>query len=124
MIIGVGIDIINVNRMEKWINNPDLLKRFFHPEELTYALSKGKRSAMSLSARFAAKEAFAKALGTGFAGLVLKDIMVLNKPNGKPEIMLCGTAKEAMDAAGVLYAHVSLTHEKDNAVAMIVLEGA
>lgn len=122
MIKGIGIDIVHVNRMERWLANSKLLERFFHPDELTTALSR-KNSAQSLAARFAAKEAFCKALGTGIAEIALKDIMVYNNENGKPELKLFGTAQKALEKTGADMVHISLTHEKDNAVAMIVLEG-
>ena len=124
MITGIGVDIVHVTRMEKWLAKSELLKRYFHPDELASALSKGNGAAMSLAARFAAKEAFGKALGTGLADIILKDIMVMNKHNGKPEIILFDTARKALENSGAKKVHVSLTHETENAVAMIVLEGA
>jgi holo-[acyl-carrier protein] synthase len=78
---------------------------------------------LSLAARFAAKEALGKALGTGLAGIVLKDIMVVNLHNGRPEIKVFGTAQDALRRIGAERLHISLTHEKDNAIAMVVLEG-
>ncbi len=75
-----------------------------------------------MAARFAAKEAFGKALGTGLKGIVLKDIMVENKHNGQPVIVLFESARLALEKSGAAKIHVSLTHETDNAVAMIVLE--
>jgi holo-[acyl-carrier protein] synthase len=122
MISGIGIDVVHVHRMERWRKIPGLLERFFNPEELSAALSKGSGADLSLAARFAAKEAFGKALGTGLAGIVLKDIMVKNKHNGQPEIIVSGTALAAMDSRGKDLIHVSLTHERDNAIAMVVLE--
>ena len=123
MITGVGIDIVHIKRMEKWLLNSSLLQRYFHPEELSYAFSLGKRSAQTLAARFAAKEAFGKAIGTGLANINLKEILVHNEKNGKPVMKLSGTAKKAMEEAGAGKVHISLTHESDNAVAMVVLEG-
>ncbi|MDR1318742.1 MAG: holo-ACP synthase [Treponema sp.] len=122
MIIGIGVDIVHVGRMERWRNMPGLPERFFHPDELSAALSRGSGSDLSLAARFAAKEAFGKALGTGLAGIVLKDIMVANRHNGRPEIRVKGTARAALKKSGANRVHVSLTHERDNAVAMVVLE--
>ncbi|MDR0690409.1 MAG: holo-ACP synthase [Spirochaetaceae bacterium] len=124
MIIGIGIDVVHVRRMEHWRITPGLLNRYFHPEELSAALSRGNGAMLSLAARFAAKEAFGKALGTGLAGIVLKDIMVVNRHNGRPEIEVFGTAREALRRSGAGRVHVSLTHEKDNAIAMVVLEGS
>lgn len=122
MIVGIGIDVVHVRRLERWKAIPGLLERFFHPEELKAALDKGAAASLSLAARFAAKEAFGKAVGTGLAGIVLKDIQVINRHNGQPEILLYGSALGAMRRCGADRAHLSLTHERDNAIAMIVLE--
>jgi holo-[acyl-carrier protein] synthase len=113
MITGIGIDIVQINRMEHWINNTKLLERFFHPQELITASARNNSAALALAARFAAKEAFGKALGT---------IMVHNNSNGKPEMVLYGTAQRAFEKSGASIVHVSLSHEKENAIAMIVLE--
>ncbi|GHV81644.1 holo-[acyl-carrier-protein] synthase [Spirochaetia bacterium] len=122
MIVGIGVDVVHVRRLERWRTIPGLLERYFHPDELTAALAKGGGVALSLAARFAAKEAFGKALGTGLAGLILKDIMVVNRHNGRPEIEVFGTALKALQKSGANRVHISLTHEQDNAIAMIVLE--
>jgi len=114
--------------MERWLAAPRLLERYFHPQELAAALSQrggaagGPAAAHSLAARFAAKEAFGKALGTGLAGIVLKDIMVINSHNGRPEIKVAGTALKAFENSGANRAHLSLTHEHEYAAAMVVLE--
>ncbi|MCL2472583.1 MAG: holo-ACP synthase [Treponema sp.] len=122
MITGIGIDVVHVSRMIRWQNIPGLLERYFHPEELEAVMLKGKGAELSLAARFAAKEAFGKALGTGLSGIVLKDIMVKNRHNGQPEIMVAGTALAALKHSGAARIHISLTHERDNAVALVVLE--
>ena len=122
MIIGIGVDVVHADRMERWKNTSSLLERYFHPEELSEALSRGNGVNLSLAARFAAKEAFGKALGTGLAGIVLKDIMVKNRHNGQPEINVFGTAQEALKRSGANRVHVSLTHETGNAIAIVVLE--
>jgi len=122
MITGIGVDVVHVNRMVRWQSIPGLLERYFHPEELRAVQTKGKGFELSLAARFAAKEAFGKALGTGLAGIVLKDIMVKNRHNGQPEILVSGTALAALRQSGAVRIHVSLTHERDNAIAMVVLE--
>ena len=122
MIKGTGIDIVQIKRMEKWLSDIMLLKRFFHQDEIIYAQSLGKNAAASLAARFAAKEAYGKALGTGLANLSLNEIMVFNNNNGKPEIKLFGSAYSALEKSGSNKVHISLTHEKDNAVAIVILE--
>ncbi|MCL2720913.1 MAG: holo-ACP synthase [Treponema sp.] len=124
MITGIGIDIVQIERMEHWLLNSRLLERFFHADELAVVSQKEKNAAQSLAARFAAKEAFGKALGTGLANLELKDIIVINNDNGKPVIKLTGTALKAFNKSGADNVHISLSHEKENAIAMIVLEGA
>jgi len=122
MISGIGIDVIHAKRMARWRNIPGLLDRYFNQAELLEALSRGAGVDLSLAARFAAKEAFGKALGTGLAGIVLKDVMVVNKHNGQPEIVVTGTALRALEGRGAARIHVSLAHEKDDAIAMVVLE--
>jgi holo-[acyl-carrier protein] synthase len=124
MITGIGIDVVHVKRMEHWQKRGGLLERYFHPGELATAASRGSGEVLSLAARFAAKEAFGKALGTGLVGIKLKDIEVTNRHNGKPEIQVYGTAIAALENAGANRIHVSLTHEGVNAVAMVVLEKA
>ncbi len=69
MIVGIGLDVVHVSRLERWQQIPGLLDRYFHPEELKTALSRGSGSTLSLAARFAAKEAFGKAVGTGLCGI-------------------------------------------------------
>jgi holo-[acyl-carrier protein] synthase len=122
MITGIGIDIVQIKRMERWLANSKLLQRFFHPDEITFALSLGKNASQTLAARFAAKEAFGKALGTGLSNLKLAEILVINNNNGKPELQLYGTALRAFERSGARKVHISLSHERENAVAMVVLE--
>jgi holo-[acyl-carrier protein] synthase len=123
VIIGIGVDVVHVKRLERWLAIPGLPERYFHPRELSTALERGTGVTLSLAARFAAKEAFGKALGTGLAGIVLKDIMVTNQFNGRPEVQLFNTARRALEKCGARRVHISLTHEQDNAIAMVVLEG-
>jgi len=122
VIVGIGVDVVYIQRMKRWQEIPGLLERYFHGDELSASLERGKGAVLSLAARFAAKEAFGKALGTGFEGLALKDIMVKNRHNGQPEIHVSGTARAALEKSGAVHIHLSLTHEKDNAIAMVVLE--
>ena len=78
MIFGIGTDISQVNRFEKWVENPQMFMRFFNPAEI---MEKGSLAAkcQHYAARFAAKEAFSKALGTGIAGFELKEVYVVKK---------------------------------------------
>ena len=122
MIVGTGIDAVKISRMEKWASDPALLDRYFNPRELETVRERGKSMVSSLAARFAAKEAFGKALGTGLAGIALKEIMVLNSPDKRPSLYLEGSALAAMKTAGAEHVHVSLCHEGDLALASVILE--
>ena len=123
MILGVGLDVVHVDRLRRWQGVQGLLKRFFHPLELESALPRGESGILSLAARFAAKEAFGKALGTGLHGFSLREIAVLNEPNGKPVMRLSGRAEDALKAFGGKRIFISLTHEPDYALAVVVIEG-
>lgn len=122
MILGIGVDVVHVRRIDHWLTVPGLPERFFHPEELEAANQRGSTRSLSLAARFAAKEAFGKALGTGLRGIKLRDIQVENTPHGRPDIVLSGTALDKFLAAGGGRVLLSLTHERDNAIAMVVIE--
>ncbi len=122
MIVGLGIDIVHVDRIRHWLAKPGLVDRFFHPDEIASVMERGHSAALSLAARFAAKEAFGKALGTGLTGIKLRDIQVLNDFNGKPDLILYGDARARFEASGGRFVHLSLTHERENAVAVVVLE--
>jgi holo-[acyl-carrier protein] synthase len=123
MILGIGIDVVHVYRLKRWEKIPGLFQRFFHDDELRVALPKGESGILSLAARFAAKEAFGKALGTGLHGLSLKEIAVMNDELGKPHFHLHGRALTALEKLGGKGVYVSLSHERDNALAMVVIEG-
>ena len=123
MILGIGVDIVHVDRMRHWGEVDGLFERFFNPQELETARKRGHAATLALAARFAAKEAFGKAVGSGLRGIRLQDIQVINRHNGKPDIELFGTAKKAFDSIGGKRLFLSLTHEHDNAVAMVVIEG-
>ena len=124
MILGLGIDIVEVSRLEKWLKDNKLLQRFFSEEEIEYVLSKENGAARSLAVRFAAKEAFGKALGTGLAGIELKDIAVANDKTGRPFLKLSGTALQVLKEKGGASIHLSLTHEKTTAAAVVIIEGS
>jgi holo-[acyl-carrier protein] synthase len=122
MILGIGVDLVYVRRLERWRSTPGLLERYFHPLELAEARSRGNAAAQSLAARFAAKEALGKALGTGLAGLALRDILVVNRDGGRPEMEVFGTASAALERSGATRIHLSLSHEGEIAIAMVALE--
>ncbi|SHJ15527.1 holo-[acyl-carrier-protein] synthase [Clostridium amylolyticum] len=122
MIIGIGTDIIEIERIKSAILNT---KGF---SEKTFTLHernsiKGINAYQSFAGYFAAKEAFSKALGTGFRGFTLQDVEVYKDDLGKPNIRIFGKAKEKCNEIRVINIHVSISHNKQNAVAFVVLEG-
>ena len=123
MILGVGIDVVHVYRLERWQNITGLMARFFHPDELKSSIPKGETGILSLAARFAAKEAFGKALGTGLRNINLRDIAVMNREDGKPVMNLYGSAAKAFASFGGRKIFVSLSHERRDALAVVIIEG-
>jgi holo-[acyl-carrier protein] synthase len=125
MVIGVGTDLIEIDRMEASIKRfgERFLERIFTPGEIDYCLRK-KASAESFAARFAAKEAGAKALGTGISrGVSWKEIEVRREPGERPTLHWSGRAAERAEAMGVVRTELSLTHSRSTAMALVVLEG-
>ena len=122
MILGLGIDIVETGRIKRLLDKECFLKKAFHSLELEESFKKKASAHLSLAARWACKEALGKALGTGLKGMRLCDIAVLNCPCEKPEIRLFGSALEAVRRRGVSHIHVSLTHEKKTAAAVVILE--
>jgi holo-[acyl-carrier protein] synthase len=123
LIFGAGTDIIEVDRVEQKLLRTEHLKvKLFTPTEIAYCESK-HRPALHFAARFAAKEAFLKAMGTGWSGgHQFSEIEVVNNPLGKPELFVHGKVKEFCEARGIGAMEVSLTHIKDVASAVVVLE--
>jgi holo-[acyl-carrier protein] synthase len=119
MIVGTGIDIIKVTRFEGM--TPHFMERVFTPGERVYLNGKTSASAAGL---FAAKEAVAKALGTGFKGFWPIDIEVFHNEQGKPRIKLHGIAAKAAKrlARGRYRVHVSVSHTGNDAAAFAIIE--
>ena len=116
MIVGIGTDVVELARMEQSLaRTPSIRERLFTPEE---AGLPGE----SLAARFAAKEALAKALGAP-GGLAWHDAEVVTDPSGRPRLELRGTVAARADQLGVVRTHLSLSHDAGVAVAFVVLEG-
>jgi holo-[acyl-carrier protein] synthase len=115
-IVGLGVDICEIARMERAISrHPTLRDRVFTPEEIAYCDSKA-RPAESYAGRFAAREATIKALG-GYRGRRWQDISVTRHPSGAPSVRLDGNAKRRADELGVTEVLITFTHEKTSAVA-------
>jgi holo-[acyl-carrier protein] synthase len=118
----VGCDLVLVARIAKNAENDHFLKRVFHAEELAYCQGRPNR-AESLAARFAAKEAFSKALGTGiFAeGVAPTDIWVRNNESGRPQLELAPHVRAMLEAMSLQTCDVSLSHQGDYAMAVVIL---
>lgn len=124
-VIGVGTDIVKVSRIKRLLkkHGKSFAQRILHKNELQI-FQQRKTSKYYLAKRFAAKEALAKALGTGIAkGISFEEIEVLNNNDGKPEIILHGKALEIANQLGVKNLFISLSDEKKYAIAYVILEG-
>lgn len=124
MIVGLGVDITEVDRMEAAIarRGPAFLARLFTPAEILYC-QRHRHSAERFAGRFAAKEAAMKALGTGWArGVRWVDIEVVREPSGKPTLKLAGAAREIAASLGVKHIVVTITHDGNTALAQVIFE--
>jgi len=122
MIFGIGIDLVKIERMrdavEKW--GKRFLERIFTEDEIAYCYKKGEPS-ISLSARFAAKEALIKAIGSEII-VPLTDIEIVSKENGMPSIKVKGKLREFFNEKEIKHCHLSLSHEKEFGIACVILE--
>jgi holo-[acyl-carrier protein] synthase len=124
MIFGIGIDLVENGRLEKIIEKWGIkfLNRVFSAGEIQYC-GKHIQSSPHYGARFAAKESFLKALGIGLGrGVKLSDIEVVHDKNGKHVLALCGGAKVQIEKREITKIHLSLTHTKKYATAIVLLE--
>ena len=124
MIFGIGIDLVENGRLEKIIEKWGIkfLNRVFSAGEIQYC-GKHIQSSPHYGARFAAKESFLKALGIGLGrGVKLSNIEVVHDKNGKPVLALCGGAKVQIEKREITKIHLSLTHTKKYATAIVLLE--
>ena len=121
MIRGLGTDIIEIERVRKAVDKKNFRDNVFTELEQTYCDSRGKNSAASYAARFAAKEAFFKALGTGIVTR-LTDVEVVSDERGAPKIFLRGKAKTLAESMRVEKISVSLSHSREFATAVCILE--
>jgi holo-[acyl-carrier protein] synthase len=124
MIYGIGTDIVDISRFQRYVddNNAALLRRIFTEQERS-ACGVNRNSASRYAARFAAKEAFLKALGTGLRdGLSWQDMEVVNNEQGKPDLHLTGRALELYNEKNINRVFLSLSHDAGCAIALVVLE--
>ena len=123
-VIAIGTDLCAIARMERAIGQAHFYCRVFSEDERAYLETKGRARAASAAAMFAAKEAVAKALGTGFAGGVMPwAIEVTHAESGAPGVRLHGDALKRLEEIGGARVLLSLTHEGDMAMAFAVIEG-
>ena len=124
MIVGTGIDLAEVPRLAAAIDRfgDRFLRRIFTPDEIRYCESKANR-VERYAARFAAKEAGLKAIGTGWRrGVSWTDVEVRREPGGRPTLVFHGKAAEFAAKLGVKHVALSLTHTKEHAMAQVILE--
>ncbi|MDM0605740.1 holo-ACP synthase [Clostridium perfringens] len=127
MIIGIGVDIIEIERVRQAIqNNKNFLSKLFTERELDYFINRNMNSEV-IAGNFAAKEAVSKALGTGIRGFSFKDIEILRNELGKPEVILHNGANlignKLVGNNNSLRVHLSISHNNSSAIAYSVLEG-
>ena len=116
MIVGVGIDVVDIARFEETLSRaPALRERLFTAEERGHGIA-------SLAARFAAKEALAKSLGAP-GGMEWTDARVVTNPDGRPSLEIGGTVRARADALGVDAFHLSMSHDAGIASAVVIAEG-
>ena len=131
MIKGIGVDIVDIKRIEAAVGRwgRRFLEKVFTEEEIDSCYRKAEPYA-SLAVRFAAKEAFIKAAGAldektgGKIKITFRDIEIVNRASGAPEIRKTGRLAEALSASGIEDVHLSLSHEKEYGIAMVIAEGA
>ncbi len=123
MIAGVGTDLIEIGRVRRAIEkNPHFLERVYTEREMAYCRRKADPW-QSYAARFAAKEAVAKALGTGLGPVGFKEIEIINAAGGQPQVVLSGKAQQLALERNIQRVHISLSHSEAYAIATAVLEG-
>ncbi len=125
MILGIGIDIVDIKRVERLVRKygERFTRRIFTAQEREICLPRANRYEC-LAARFAAKEAVMKGLGTGYSnGVRFADIEVCGGEGQRPRVALHGTTRQVAESLGVTGIHVSLAHERDYAIAFVVIEG-
>lgn len=126
MIYGIGVDLVKVARLAAAIERygERFLNRVFTPQEIAYCQGKARGRDSAFALRFAAKEAFSKALGVGLRrdGIRWREVEVVPDPMGKPEIVVSGRSAELCAQAGITNMHLSLTDEDSQALAVVILE--
>lgn len=122
MIYGIGVDISQTSRFSKWVEDTRIIQRFFNEKEIINN-RENEYLCQYYASRFAAKEAFGKALGSGIRDFSLKEIYVEKDNYGKPTIVLSEKLNKILiEKCGNFVVHLSLSHEKDYAIAYVIIE--
>ena len=124
MIYGIGTDLVEVNRIEKIIQRwgERFTEKVYSRNEIVYCTRKAY-PAIHYAARFAAKESLLKSLGIGLGmGVSLKDIEVINDAKGNPQLKMNERIREVLDTHGITSVHISMTHTREHAHAVVILE--
>jgi holo-[acyl-carrier protein] synthase len=124
VIVSIGIDIVEVYRIRETLERtPRFVERVFTERERRYCDAKEMAAAQSYAARFAAKEAFLKALKTGWRGKITwHDIEIVSGENNVPSLKIGGEAQRILENLGANQIHLSLSHTTEHAVAQVILE--
>lgn len=122
LISGVGVDIVEIRRIkDAMLKHVNFIDKMFSKNEIEYLKSRNLRPEF-VAGRFAAKEAVAKVLGTGFSGFEFKDIEIDRTAAGKPIVVLKGKARMIAQKCGDYRIHLSISHGIDNAIAYAIME--
>jgi len=125
VILGIGVDIVELRRIKKIIEDEgkkeSFLNKLFNDEEIEYFKSRNFKVEY-IAGRFAAKEAVSKALGTGFRNFEFKDITITRDELGKPEVILKNNAHNIAREKGKYKFHISISHGEDSAIAYVIME--
>ena len=121
MIFGIGTDIIEIERISRSLQNKHFVQRVFTIREIEYCNSRGRQKSASYAARFAGKEAFFKALGTGIT-FSLNCVEILNDELGQPHVDVKSTSNEMVKNLDMSKIHISLSHSRYYATATCIIE--
>lgn len=124
MIVGTGIDLVEIDRVQKIIVKwgERFLNKVFTLDEIRYCYTKKENHFQSFAGIFAAKEAFAKALGTGMRKIIWQEIEIRSDNMGKPSLYLSGLAQSIIAEIGITNINVSISHSRKLAVAQVIME--
>lgn len=121
MIFGIGIDMIEISRIQKGMVKPSFLKKLFTKNEIQYFKTRSY-AVETVAGNFAAKEAVVKSLGVGFSKFLITDLEVLRDEKGKPIVTFTGKAEAYIKEMKVSHVHISISHNKEHAAAIAIAE--